>query len=134
MKHHVGFTGTQHGMTGDQLDLVEDVLHQLKHERGFNTFHHGDCIGADAEAHRIARRLDYYIVLHPPVDNSKRAFCDFDESLVPLPYLERNRAIVRAVIRLIVTPKETDEQLRSGTWSTVRYAKKNFVRVELIEP
>ena len=40
------------------------------------------------------------------------------------PYLDRNKDIVLETQTLVATPAETTEQLRSGTWSTVRYARK----------
>ena len=42
----VGFTGTQRGMTETQRSVVHALLACLP----VVTFHHGDCIGADAEA------------------------------------------------------------------------------------
>jgi len=42
---------------------------------------------------------------------------------MPTPYLSRNRAIVDETEMLIATPAEFTEQQRSGTWSTVRYAR-----------
>ena len=35
---------------------------------------------------------------------------------------------------LIATPKEKEEQLRSGTWATIRYAKKTKKIVFLVYP
>jgi hypothetical protein len=35
---------------------------------------------------------------------------------------------------LIATPSTDDEQLRSGTWATVRYARKAKKRIKLIFP
>ena len=40
-----------------------------------------------------------------------------------MPYLERNKNIVNAVDFIIAAP-DGPEKVRSGTWSTVRYAKK----------
>ena len=39
-------------------------------------------------------------------------------------YLERNRDIVDACDILIACPRTLKEELRSGTWATVRYARK----------
>jgi len=107
---------------------------------GYREFHHGDCIHADAEAHDIAYGIGYAVVIHPPDNDSKRAFKGVicGKILLPRatvlpakPYLDRNRDIVAAVSRMLACPKEREEQLRSGTWATVRYARKagNLYRI-----
>jgi hypothetical protein len=50
------------------------------------------------------------------------------------PYLERNKRIVDNVTLLIATPKEFHHTLRSGTWSTIRYAWKKKIDVVIIPP
>lgn len=124
----VGFTGSQHGMSAKQKAALRVLLVELKPEE----LHHGDCIGADAEAHTIARELNIPVVVHPPNDPKKRAFVrDADVWLIPAPYLVRNRAIVNATFVLIVAPQTDTPKVRSGTWSTWRYAKtlKRDIRV-----
>lgn len=116
----VGFTGTRHGMTSIQYPTFDAVLAQEP-----LVLHHGDCVGADADAHRTARqRSNVSVVVHPPTDSKLRAFCDYDLLLAPLPYMDRNRAIVDASDVLIACPYEIVEPEfgRSGTWSTIRYA------------
>jgi len=99
-------------------------------------FHHGDCIGADAEAHHIVRTFFPHVKIigHPPVNESKRAFCTFDEVRPADEYLVRNRAIVMCSDLLVATPGEAEEQLRSGTWSTVRYARHCEIPVKILVP
>jgi predicted Rossmann fold nucleotide-binding protein DprA/Smf involved in DNA uptake len=46
----------------------------------------------------------------------------------------RNKVIVRETEILIAVPAETMEQHRSGTWSTVRYARKLERAVCIIRP
>ena len=130
MSNILGFTGTQIGMTHDQLMLFADIISDLQPVQ----FHHGDCIGADKEAHGIVRAIlpNCNIVVHPPVKGDKRAFCNADVILAPREYLERNRDIVDACDILIATPKSAKEELRSGTWATVRYAIKSHKPVKLI--
>ncbi len=115
----VGSTGTQNGMTAAQLTFVLDTLAAW----GVGELHHGDCIGADADIHKLARELGWRVVGHPPSDPSKRAWCDFDEIRAPAPYLVRNTAIVIATELLLATPAQRTMQLRSGTWATVRRAR-----------
>lgn len=115
----IGFTGTQRGMTPDQKHVVVNLLSQRDGE-----FHHGDCVGADADAHDIAENLPYWIISHPPVNETKRAFKKAHEFRTPKDYLARNKDIVAETERLVATPGEFEEQLRSGTWSTIRHARK----------
>lgn len=114
----VGFTGSRLGMSAEQKRRLRHLL-QL---HGATEFHHGDCRGADAQAHDIARDLGLWIVGHPPTAEGLRAFCHVDEERIPLPFLARNHMIVRETQLLIAAPSGPP-QLRSGTWSTVRYAR-----------
>lgn len=109
-------------MTPLQRDAVRSVFSRV----GVNEFHHGDCVGADAEAHEIAGDflLPVRRVIHPPTDPKFRAFCDGEEVLPEKDYLERNRDIVDWVQLMVACPGENDEVLRSGTWATIRYAEK----------
>lgn len=118
----VGFTGTQAGMSQHQKEQF--VLKML--ELNPTQFHHGDCIGADAEAHDIVREFfpNVRIVGHPPDSDKKRAFKKCDEYRECLPYLERNHNIVDETDFLIGSPKQDEEELRSGTWATIRYSRK----------
>jgi hypothetical protein len=66
----IGITGTKKGMSTNQkisLCLLFEDFDII------DEFHHGDCIGADAEAHDI---LDgnVYIVVHPPTIPKYRAY------------------------------------------------------------
>lgn len=128
----LGFTGTQHGMATEQLTRVADLLRELRPAR----VHHGDCIGADTQFHALVRQVlpECRIVIHPPRVEAKRAFCDGDETKAPRAYLTRNRAIVRESQVLLAAPSEREEQLRSGTWSTVRFARQQNRTVHLVLP
>jgi hypothetical protein len=118
----VGFTGTIEGMSERQLTALR--VHLMAVEPN-SEFHHGDCLGADEEAHEIAHELGFLIVIHPPLNKSKRAFCTRAfQVLKPKQYLERNHDIVDACQVLFAAPKTDEEELRSGTWATVRYARK----------
>ncbi len=129
---HVGFTGTQKGLTHRQSQELALRLQELPLG---STFHHGDCVGADAEAHDIARRLSYNkVVIHPPINFHKRAWCSGTVVRPPKPYLERNHDIVDASDILIVCPAQQQEVQRSGTWATIRYAKKKCIPVIMIGP
>jgi len=124
-----GFTGTQTRMTTKQFDCLLELLKEHK----ITEFHHGDCIGADATAHDIVVELNIRTVIHPPIKSFKRAFKKGDEILPMDDYLSRNRAIVNAVEIMLACPKGPEE-LRSGTWSTIRYARKVGKPVTIIMP
>jgi hypothetical protein len=124
----LGFTGTQRGMTALQLMALEAWLGQRAHT--FVEAHHGDCIGADSEFDAMLDSLNIDTVIHPPNVEAKRAHCCASRYgrgigwMPPKPYLVRNHEIVDATNVLYAAPGETAEQLRSGTWATVRYARK----------
>jgi hypothetical protein len=131
----LGFTGTQHGMTDAQHRGFINVIDWFVASRG--EFHHGDCVGADAEAHAVARVRLWFMYGHPPSNPSKRAFCACDALADPFPYLVRNQAIVDAAEYLIAVPRAPEEhtsQRRSGTWFTVRRARLKGIPVTVVWP
>ena len=130
---HIGFTGTRHGMTDKQRDRVWILLiEQTYGDRAF-TFHHGDCVGADAECHRLVREMSARIERpldiekHPPSNTASQAHCLMMLGEVthwPLPYMARNAAIVAAADLVLATPFEMREQDRGGTWGTIGIARR----------
>ena len=133
-----GFTGTRKGLTGLQVkELRSFLLGEHVQE-----LHHGGCVGADADVHKLIKkdvRLRYIpIHLHPGLDRAgnspMRASLHAEEQYPPLPYLERNRVIVDMSDYLIACPGGPSEELRSGTWATVRYALKKAKPVAIIYP
>ena len=134
----LGFTGTQVGMTETQRKALIRVLRVYD----ITEFHHGDCIGADAQAHEsVALHTRARIVIHPPVDERKRAWSHSAVGLpilglsvlCPKPYLDRNKDIVNASEGMFAAPRGPEE-LRSGTWSTIRYARKCRKKVLIVWP
>jgi hypothetical protein len=133
----LGVTGTQNGMTAKQMRAFATFIVQRKPSE----FHFGDCIGADEQMFTLILRIQQMkpwecrIVMHPPDIDTKRANCNpVDETWAPRPYLVRNQDIVNCSDELIATPKELNEQLRSGTWSTVRRARIKEIPVHILEP
>lgn len=133
---NIGFTGTQKGMTRKQfqiLDMLSEAFSSIKET--LIIFHHGDCIGADFEAGELFYHKKCKVYIHPPEDSKKRAFSKkmhviFDRK----PYLKRNHNIVNMSNIMIACPNTTEEELRSGTWATIRYARKQNKRIIIIEP
>ncbi len=132
----VGFTGTQQGMTDLQKYQLALRIEKLILENGAIYFHHGDCIGADEESHHIAIGLGLKVIVHPCDINAKRAYCTLNVEFCysSKPPLDRNKDIVNQSDILLAAPKGRIEELRSGTWSTVRFAKKQKKPFEIINP
>jgi hypothetical protein len=127
---HVSFTGTRHGMTEVQRARFRDVLAGVCPD----WFHHGDCVGADAEAHEDVARTLCLIHIYPSTA-ATRAWCAGAAlTETPKPPLDRNRDIVDAGEALIATPKRMAEELRSGTWAAIRYARKRRKPIHIIWP
>ena len=136
MSLKIGFTGTQSGMTFDQKNNFLVTLRELNEEFHLTEFHHGDCIGADADAHKLMQIYFPHVEIrkHPPEDPKKRAFCEGGFCYTEKPYLVRNHMIVDETDMLIATPENGNEEMRSGTWATIRYAKKTDKKITIISP
>ncbi len=130
----VGFTGSSEEMTEEQAKALWAWLGILKEEQEEIEFHHGDCIGADADAHDLARIRRYKTVAHPPINEYKRAFKKADIILEAKEYMARNQDIAKVCEVLLAAPNEAEEIVRSGTWSTVRKARKLKRRVIILSP
>lgn len=123
-----GFTGTRKGMTPAQKQQLERLL------RAGDEFHHGDCVGADAEAHDIAMSAGCRIVVHPSVFADLRAYKAGHFEHPPRLPLYRNEDIVAACDVLIAAPDTPGERTRSGTWATVRLARAGQKPLVLLLP
>lgn len=126
----LGFTGTQTGMSRVQKRQFRDFVRN----NNIDEFHHGDCIGADAEAHNIVReeKPACMIHAHPCNIHRKRAHMRADVIHPVKPPLDRNKDIVDASDHLFASPKGPEER-RSGTWSTVRYAEHQHLEHTIAE-
>lgn len=122
----IGFSGSQQGMSPRQLRAFgQIILCHLMVEYLPVEFHHGDDDGADAIAHDFAKALWFRVFIHPPDNDYHRAYCKTKpEYMRPeKPFLDRNKDIVNETNVLVAAPSG-EERLRSGTWATVRYARK----------
>ena len=127
----LAFTGTQKGMTQKQRETVRYLFNELL----LTCLHHGDCIGADAQAHTIAHRMRARIESHPPIDEKSRAFCEVTIVHNALPFLKRNHVLVlMGTGGLVAAPRTHVEVLRSGTWATIRYARKLGRHIWIVWP
>lgn len=121
----VGITGTQRGLTFAQYETATELLGELDSPPDL---HHGGCIGADEQIARLTKRLWPHARLFCYRGHTRDKWAELDSSTTfvgePTDNLRRNRVIVLAVERVWAFPGEKDEVLRSGTWATIRYAKK----------
>lgn len=134
---HIGITGSKDGISAKQRHSLEVLLTLLYLCIEDPELHHGDCVGADEEAFLIAVRIGFAGVVHPPIDERYRAFTDraFPQEIRPAKgFLARNLDIARECQLLIVIPNSYEEKLRSGTWATMRYAKRYHKPIIVIWP
>jgi hypothetical protein len=136
-----GFSGSQDGITPQQRGWLVRTMHSI----GMTEFHHGGCVGSDEEAHRIALECftepaEKPIKVHPASGVAPwkvSGVClrphPLVEVLPPKKPLLRNRDIANPAQILLATPN-SEERLRSGTWATVRYARKIGVPVWVCYP
>lgn len=144
----VGFTGTREGMTVPQYHSVLDWFNYPRD--GSDPLvpvevHHGCCVGADAEFHLLVIRNRVggggscsWAEIHAHPSTLRGLTSAITLATADVTYdlktpLDRNRAIVDACDVLIACPKGPEEQ-RSGTWSTVRYARRRGKPVVIVWP
>jgi len=133
----IAVTGTKEGLTSPQRGSLfrASVAITKLCPNSRMSLHHGDCIGADAEMHDIAKELGWHVEIHPPILNKYRALCkDADIIHAEYDYLTRNRHLVDAAPILFSCPKEMHEELRSGTWAATRYARKKHKKIYTFWP
>lgn len=134
----LGFTGTRLGMTDEQQTAFRALVSALRPTE----FHHGDCVGADSEAHVIIRRYMKdqdlinlpWVHIHPPVDDAHRGWNVADTMHKPLTHFARNRKIVLACDVLVGASAGEERSTKGGTWYTIDYARKLKKRVVVLWP
>lgn len=115
----IGMTGNRDGISHEAKESLKVLLMSINPSE----VHHGDCVGADEAFHNICEGL-IDIVIHPPTNSSNRAFCENAKEIYETKsYLARNKDIVNNSELLIGLPSSDIEYLRSGTWSTIRFAR-----------
>src|SRR5690606_17077237 len=119
----IGFTGTRQGMTDEQGGRVLDILRRARARLGGFIFHHGDCVGADADADMLAASLGVVRHIRPSTIAGTRAHTERRGAVVVAPEappLQRDHWTVEACDFLVATPKGYAVEQRSGTWATIR--------------
>lgn len=122
-------------MTGNRNGITKEAEIELKSflkSNNVSEAHHGDCVGADKNFHDVCKSHGIKIIIHPPNNNYQRSFCKSDVIKCVKPYLVRNKDIVNDTDILIAFPSTKEEIIRSGTWSTIRYAKKENKKILIV--
>lgn len=132
----IGFSGNRNGLNLEQKEQIKNILNN------YNSIivSHGDCVGSDTDFHNLC--LEYkelnpeknlIIHIYPPNIQTMRAFNQADLIMKEEPYLKRNLNIVKNSSILIACPTDKNvEVLRSGTWSTIRQAKKHNLQIYIL--
>lgn len=129
----IGFTGTQEELPAAQVSALGFLLGGIRNAIGIVEVHHGDCVGADAAFDRCCVEHSFVRHAHPGPHSAKRAYCEADVIHEERPFLARNKEIVDLCDVLVACPRG-GEVRRSGTWSTVRYARKHSRRIIFVWP
>jgi hypothetical protein len=127
----LGFTGTRRGFSVAQVFC----LHSDIEDSGADLMIHGGAEGADDCAVRVSVPIEIY----PCIAYRFRLWADRGDGVVrlvhaPKPPLVRNQIIAKRCDHLIATPASEEGELNSGTWATVRYARKAGKPVTIITP
>lgn len=125
----IGFTGTRNGMTAKQKKVVAEIIKM----KSPIFVVHGDCEGADTDFHNIC--LPLFPIRIRPCNHKSRAWNDGASDIMNVKSpLERNKDIVRDSNLLVATPPTSEEIKRSGTWHTIRHARKMNVPRIIVWP
>jgi hypothetical protein len=132
----IGFTGNRHGITQEQQFQIIEILDKYDNL----IVSHGDCIGSDTDFHNICinyknthENKKIRIDIYPPDNPKLRAFNQGDLIMDEKPYLQRNLDIIKNSLVLIACPIDKNkEELRSGTWSTIRQARKQKLTIHIL--
>lgn len=132
------FTGTREGMT----ELQKTAF--IRHLQQMSCLIHGACRGADDEADELAALVFVHRIVWPSTASTRvpdevlqartRVGSGLTILLPPLPPLVRDRHIVDSGEVLLAAPRAMYEERHSGTWATVRYARKKGVPVIMLWP
>jgi len=137
MAIYIGWTGTRAGLTKDQIyqlgNMICDfALHPDSDHYGAWGLH-GDCIGGDADFDAVCKSHNVKTRCRPCLIENQRAFVAVPLAEPERP-LDRNKKIVDDSSVMIAGPKSSFEERRGGTWSTIRYARKQNKRLFIIYP
>lgn len=131
----IGFTGTR---TIEKIPLnrlldIDKLIVGYKIDYGDQLkVIHGCAFGADSYFHDICIHKSIPIIGRPTYNRNSN-LSDFEYLHLPEAPLTRNKKIVEDCDILIALPIDKDvEELRSGTWATIRHARKLNKKIIII--
>ena len=135
-------TATRRGITSAQRAAVPGLLAAYP-----TTLLHGGAPGGDEELHELISGLRGFLVSNCQVEvypanasrhmfwKDKARFAPFALTVQPPEHpLVRNQIMATRADHVLACPETAHEVLRSGTWTTVRAARRAGHRVTIIEP
>lgn len=136
MSIRVGFTGTRRGMTVTQRAAVRQTLVAWDDRYFLDEAHHGGCVGADLEFNALCEQMGLRVIVHPSMvgRQTQSVLKTAHRVMTPLPPLVRNKCIVTDTDVLLAAPATVHEIVRSGTWATVREARRRLRPIAIIAP
>lgn len=135
-RKRVGWTGTR-SLNDDGREWILGIIDLLHPDTIIIT---GACVGADAYIARVAHDHGLYVHAIVPFNRSQvdpewRDYCDtYDEMPDGTDYRYRNERIVDASDRMYGIadyPEKHEQSRRSGTWMTIRIARRDAKPVEV---
>lgn len=138
----IGFTGTRDGMNDIQSKTFVHLFTGFrKFDNKITELYLGDCIGADQQAGHIIFKhaknpFKCYLLPSdiPPMQGHLEKSFPSCIRIPEAPPLQRDEHLVDPIEVLFATPKESEKQVRSGTWYTIRYAKQHYKSIYIIYP
>lgn len=135
------FTGAQDPI-GDYRGRIKNTLLTL--DPGSDKILTGACIGIDEAVARLAYEMGFFVYTIVPAIFTKIDHFFFEHctayEIMPAGtgYMDRNDVLVNHPIYncdiLYGFPNQREEVLRSGTWATIRRARKTGKEVRIVSP
>lgn len=119
----LSFTGTRRGMKPAQYERVFFAVKQTAWTRAV----HGCCHGSDREFHDLTSSLAHDLFPSNEEQHQwalQNSFGGRNVIYPIMPPIERDKKMVDLGNTLIATPGGMQEIVHSGTWTTIRYARR----------
>ncbi len=138
----IGITGTRNLPTDNQRHTLRLMVNSFARcVGGERQLHHGMCVGTDECAHYIAAQIPRMKIYgHPGPQSRYRMQAGHDLFTLiydAKPFRARNSDIVQASGILLACPRYPEQDARSarsGTWQTIRFARRAHKPVILVIP